>query len=76
MKKGPFKMGGMSFKGESPVKNTSEAKKRKSLETYNKNLDTKAEELYVSDRAFRTGGTWDTTDEKTKIKYRAKAQNA
>ena len=75
MKKGPFKMKGMTFKEESPVKNNPEAKKKRILDAYNESIETKAKELYSSDRAFRTGGNWSTADEKTKTKYRAKAEN-
>tara|TARA_R100001463_G_scaffold20531_1_gene49937 strand:+ start:1481 stop:1777 length:297 start_codon:yes stop_codon:yes gene_type:complete len=44
---------------------------------YEKNLDTKASELYMGDRGTRSGGTdFNTADEKTKAQYRAKAQRS
>ena len=70
-----FGIGG-PIRNEKEKKRDEEAKKRKSVEEYNKNLETKASELYAYDRAFRTGGTWDTADEKTKMSYRAKAQKS
>jgi len=87
MKRSGFKMAGYSYPGTSPVQNKNEeakpvdvskeeAKKKKALEIYNKNLETKASDLYASDRAFRTGGNWSTADEKTKTEYRAKAQKS
>jgi len=60
----------------SKKKEIEEAKKNLSKEAYNKNLENKASELYLKDRAFRTGGVdFTKVDEKTKIKYMAKAQN-
>jgi len=82
MKRSAFKMAGYTYPGTSPVKNKNEeaikeAKKNRALEAYNKSIETKASELYLKDRSFRTGGTdFTKLDEKTKVKYRAKAQNA
>ena len=82
-KKGPFKMAGMSFKGESPVKNgklTAEQKKIRQarLEKEAKARNTKkAQELYLKDRSSRTGGIdLSLADKKTQIEYQRRAQKA